>query len=133
MKTTPAFLVSLACIAGLAFTALPALAVSPDEEPPAIEGTYYVEGAVADYQGTRSFTIGWNTYRERVVVAEGSFEAVAYYDRVGHELFCVIAGQHQFNTLMKFHVSGDRLTVFSLVGEAWFEYPATYKKTRDGD
>lgn len=96
----------------------------------AILGKYYIENAVDDYQGTRYFEIVRNEYQEYMVIADNSFQSVAYYDAENHELFCVIESTHQYNTLMKFKIADGQLTVYSLINERWYSYPATYRKKR---
>ena len=93
-----------------------------------ITGVYSIQNAVEDYRGTRFFEISRNQYQEYIVTADRSFESVAYYDAEHHELFCVIETAHQYNTLMKFRIEGDALTVYSLYSEKWNEYPGVYKK-----
>ena len=45
-----------------------------------IYGKYVIENAVDDYQGARYFEIKRNPYQEYEVIADNSFDSVAYYD-----------------------------------------------------
>lgn len=93
-----------------------------------IYGKYYIENAVDDYQGTQYFEIKRNQYQEYEVIADNSFDSIAYYDSEKQELFCVIQRTHQYNTLMKFSIKNNTLTIYALINDKWCQYPNTYKR-----
>lgn len=93
-----------------------------------IYGRYFIENAVDDYQGTKYFEVKRNQYQEYEITADNSFTSVAYYDSDKHELFCVIQRTHQYNTLMKFSIQNNKLTIYALINDKWCQYPNTYKK-----
>ncbi|MBN1617526.1 MAG: hypothetical protein JW875_09485 [Spirochaetales bacterium] len=93
-----------------------------------INGTYVIQDAVENYQGTRFFKISRNKYQEYELSVDTAFQGIAYYDKEGQELFCVFTSAHQYSTLLKVVVKEGLLRVYSLENNIWREYPGTYRK-----
>lgn len=121
MKSTNTFFIAIFII--LIITASSTLYADED-----IYGKYCIENAVDDYQGTRYFEIKRNQYQEYEIIADNSFDCIAFYDSDKHELFCVIERSHQYSTLMKFSIQNNTLTVNALINDKWYQYPNSYKK-----